>query len=96
MALDRTTIWICDVCGTKETIVSTDDTKGLNTPFWWDEKTITMSYTKDETYSRRVLMCVDCINDFKRLYSFKEESKEPLKKSFWQNMFGKTKVDGAK
>lgn len=83
MALERTTTWICDVCGKKEIVESNDHLKGLNTPSGWDEKIISMSRSQNKVYEIYVLMCGACIDDFQKLYSFKEESKAPLKKPFW-------------
>ena len=86
VALQRTTIWICDLCGKEDKVLSTDTVKGLSTPKGWDEKEIRVMVTGEEYLSRHVLMCFGCFEDFKNLYSLKEESKQPLKRPFWQKL----------
>ena len=93
MALKRETIWICDLCNKNEKVLSDDQKKGLNTPKGWDEREIRLMLKTSEYYERHVLMCDSCFEDFKGLYFNLEESKEPLKKSFWQKLFrGKDEV----
>lgn len=87
MALKRETIWICDLCNKNEKVLSDDLIKGLNIPHGWSEREIRLMLNKSEYYERHVLMCDSCFEDFKGLYGNSEETKEPLKKPFWQKLF---------
>lgn len=90
MGMDRTTKWVCDVCGKIEEIKSKSDDSGTSLPDGWIYGKITLS--SDHLYSERkrfIVMCIGCRNSHNNIDYRDKSSLEELKKPFWQKLFGR-------